>query len=89
MAATAGVTVWSVLGNAVEGGAIEWIKRILQVLLSPLGVLRLGAGGATDLVGEAAFEPIAYLIVGLPFIFFLVSRREFFRSPLNQRSAMP
>ena len=41
------------------------------------------------MVGEAAFEPIAYLIVGLPFIFFLVSRREFFRSPLNQRSAMP
>ena len=89
MAASAGVTVWSVLGNAVEGGAIEWIKRILQVLLSPLGVLRLGAGGATDLVGKAAFEPVAYLLVGLPFIFFVLSMREFFRSPLNPRSSMP
>ena len=42
----------------------------------------------TLMVGDPAFEPVAYLLVGLPFIFFVLSMREFFRSPLNQRSSM-
>ena len=53
-------------------------------------MLRLGSGGeAGGLLGDPAFDPVAYLVVGLPFIFFVLSMREFFRSPLNPRSSMP
>ena len=90
LVATAAVTVWSVQCRAVEGGAAGWLERIAEVLVSPLGVLRLGSGGeAGGLVGDPAFDPVAYLVVGLPFIFFVLSMREFFRSPLNPRSSMP
>ena len=90
LVATAAVTVWSVQCRAVEGGAAGWLERIAEVLMSPLGVLRLGSGGeAGGLLGDPAFDPVAYLVVGLPFIFFVLSMREFFRSPLNPRLSMP
>ena len=45
-----------------------------------------GAVAVIVRVGGSGFEPIAYLLVGLPFIFFVLSLREFFRSPLNSRT---
>lgn len=87
--ATAGVTFWSVQRSVVEGGAAGWLQRAIEVLLSPLGALRLGSGGTTGPLDSAALDPIAYLLVGLPFLFFVVSLREFFRSPLNRRSPTP
>ena len=89
LVATAVVTFWSVQCRAVEDGAMGWIQRIIEVLLSPLGVLRLRSGETTGLLDNPAFDPVAYLVVGLPFIFFVLSIREFFRSPLNPRSSMP
>lgn len=82
-----GVTGWSVSHRAAEDKPIEWIERFLEVLLSPLRVLRLGgsSNGVESLV-HSGLEPVAYVLVGLPFIFFVVSLRQFFRSPLNQRS---
>ena len=90
LVATAIVIAWSVQCRAVEAGAAGWLKRFAEVLMSPLGVLRLGSSGETDgLLGDTALDPVTYLVVGLPFIFFVLSMREFFRSPLNQRSSMP
>ena len=85
LVAAAGVTFWSAQCRVVEDGTIGWVKRFLEALLSPLGVLRLRSSEATTLLGEPALEPVAYLLVGLPFIFFVISLREFFRSPLNKR----
>lgn len=71
---------------AVGAGAAGVGERIAEVLLSPLGVLRLGSGDTTDLLIAPALDPIADLLVGVPFIFFVLSLREFFRSPLGPRS---
>ena len=62
------------------------VERIAEVLLSPLGVLRLGSGDTTDPLISPALDPIADLLVGVPFIFFVLGLREFFRSPLGPRS---
>lgn len=86
LAAAVGVTLWSAQCRVVEDGTIGWAKRYLEALLSPLGVLRLRSNEATTLLGEVVLEPVAYLLVGLPFIFFVIALREFFRSPLSQRS---
>ncbi|MDE0666779.1 MAG: hypothetical protein OXH67_14375 [Acidimicrobiaceae bacterium] len=86
--ATAGVTFWADHRCPVAGGATGWLQRIIEVLLSPLGVLRLGYGGTTGPLGSPALDAVAYLAVGLPFLFFVVSLREFFRSPLRQRPAL-
>ena len=66
-------------------GSTGWLARFAEVLLSPLGVLRLGSD-TTDLLIGPALDPVAGLLVGLPFIFFVLSLREFFRSPLGPRS---
>lgn len=48
-------------------------ERIAEVLLSPLGVLRLGSGDTTDPLIAPALDPIAHLLVGVLFIFFVLS----------------
>ena len=80
------VIAWSAQSRTVEDGVSGWAERVSEVVLSPLRVLRLGSNGETGLLGGSGFEPIAYLLVGLPFIFFVLSLREFFRSPLNSRT---
>ena len=87
LAASAVVIAWSAQSRTVEDGVSGWAERVSEVVLSPLRVLRLGSNGDTGLLGGSGFEPIAYLLVGLPFIFFLLSLREFFRSPLSSRTS--
>ena len=86
LATSAVVIAWSAQSRTVEDGVSGWAERVSEVVLSPLRVLRLGSNGETGLLGGSGFEPIAYLLVGLPFIFFVLSLREFFRSPLNSRT---
>ena len=87
--AAGAVTFWSHYSNAGPSGGNPF--GYLEALFSPVSsVLRLrssesGTETAT-LVGAGVYEPLAYLAVGLPFIFFVISLREFFRSPLNPRS---
>ena len=81
------VIAWSAQSRTVENGVSGWAERVSEVVLSPLRVLRLGSNGETSLLGGSGFEPIAYLLVGLPFIFFVLSLREFFRSPLSSRTS--
>ena len=83
--ATTGITIWSAQHSAVESSAAGWLQRGAEVLLSPLRVLRLGYDSTPELLGGPALDAIAYLVVGLPFLFFVVSLREFFRSPLSRR----
>ena len=75
------------------GGSLELVRvaglRAAESDSFPLGVLRLRSRETTGLLDNPAFDPVAYLVVGLPFIFFVLSLREFFRSPLNPRSSMP
>ena len=85
MVTSGAVLLWSAQHRPVKEGT-EWIKRFLEVALSTPGVLRLASSDAKSLV-HAGYEPVAYLLVGLPFIFFVISLREFFRSPLNPRSS--
>ena len=85
--ATTGVTIWSAQHSAVAGGAAGWLQRGAEVLLSPLRVLRLGYDSTPELLGGPALDAVAYLVVGLPFLFFVVSLREFFRSPLSRRAS--
>ena len=59
------------------------IKKIQAQQQREKQVLRLGSNGETGLSSGSWFEPIAYLLVGLPCIFFMLSLRAFFRSPLN------
>ena len=87
--ATTGVTIWSAQHSAVDGGAPGWLQRGAEVLLSPLRVLRLGYDSTPELLGGPALDAVAYLVVGLPFLFFVVSLREFFRSPLSRRPSTP
>ena len=87
LAASAAVTIWSALSRTVECSPSAWAERVTEVVLSPLRVLRLGTNAETGLLGGSGFEPIAYLLVGLPFIFFVFSLREFFRSPLSSRTS--
>ena len=86
LAAAVGVTVWSVSSNPVETGPTGYLERFTQVLLAPLRVLRLGSGDPTDPLIGPGLDPVASLLVGLPFIFFVLSLREFFRSPLGPRA---
>ena len=79
--------IWSAQSRTVEDGISGCAERVSEVVLSPLRVLRLGSNGETGLLGGSGFEPIAYLLVGLPFIFFVLSLREFFRSPLSSRTS--
>ena len=85
--ATTGVTIWSAQHSTVDSGAAGWLQRGAEVLLSPLRVLRLGYDSTPELLGGSALDAIAYLVVGLPFLFFVVSLREFFRSPLSRRAS--
>ena len=87
LAASAAVFIWSAQSRTVEDGISGCAERVSEVVLSPLRVLRLGSNGETGLLGGSGFEPIAYLLVGLPFIFFVLSLREFFRSPLSSRTS--
>lgn len=87
LVASAAVIFWSAQSRTVEDGPSAWAERVTEVVLSPLRVLRLGSNGETGLLGGSGFEPIAYLLVGLPFIFFVLSLREFFRSPLSSRTS--
>ena len=86
LATSAAMIAWSAQSRTVENSVSGWAERVSEVVLSPLRVLRLGSNGETGLLGGSGFEPIAYLLVGLPFIFFVLSLREFFRSPLNSRT---
>lgn len=89
MMTTAAVITWSAIFRTVESGLTGWVRRSLEVALSTLGVLRLGSSSDAGTLVHPGFEPVAYLLVGLPFIFFVISLREFFRSPLNPRSSTP
>ena len=87
--ATTSVTIWSAQHRALEDGAAGWLQRGAEVLLSPLRVLRLGYDSTPALLGGPALDAVAYLVVGLPFLFFVMSLREFFRSPLSRRPSTP
>lgn len=79
-----GVTAWSIIStNGCTGGA-DYLVRFAAVLLSPLRFLRLGSESGESLVEPEGLQALAQLIVGVPFIFFIVSLREFFRSPLSR-----
>ncbi|MXY09250.1 MAG: hypothetical protein F4Y56_01645 [Acidimicrobiaceae bacterium] len=47
-------------------------------------MLRLRSSEATTLLGEPAIEPVAYLLVGLPFIFFVIFSAEVLPVPVEQ-----
>ncbi|MDE0657406.1 MAG: hypothetical protein OXH58_12570 [Acidimicrobiaceae bacterium] len=86
MLTSAAVARWSEEIRAVGDGWAGWIGRFLEVALSPLGgVLQLGSRDDAQPLVHSGYEPVAYLLIGLPFVFFVISLRTFFRSPLNPR----
>ena len=86
MLTSAAVARWSAEIRPVEGELPGWFGRFREVALSPIGgVLQLGSQDNTQSLVHSGYEPVAYVLVGLPFIFFVISLREFFRSPLNPR----
>ena len=80
-----GVTAWSASTEPPEG-ILELLWRFVEVLVSPLRVLRLGNQSSTPLVTPSELEGLAYVMVGVPFIFVVIALREFFRSPLARRA---
>ena len=79
---TAATTVWSVCTVPVNGGAVEYGLRFVTVLMAPLRILRFGGEASGPLVRPDGLDGLAYAVVGVPFIFVVLSLREFFRSPL-------
>ena len=84
-----GVTAWSATTVATGAGVLELLWRFIEVLVSPLRVLRLGNQPNTPLVTPSELEGLAYVMVGVPFIFVVIALREFFRSPLGGRTRSP
>lgn len=79
------VTAWSA-GTVPPEGVLNVLWRFVEVLVSPLRVLRLGNQSSTPLVTPSELEGLAYVMVGVPFIFVVIALREFFRSPLARRA---
>lgn len=83
----AGVSAWSWAADRCDpttagcdpdpGG----MARFVDVMLSPMGVLRLASSDAT--VPPDGFVALAYLVMGVAFVFFVVALRQFFRTPLD------
>ena len=84
-----GVTAWSATTVRTGAGDLELLWRFIAVLVSPLRVLRLGNQPNTSLVTPKELEGLAYVMVGVPFIFVVIALREFFRSPLGGRTRSP
>ena len=83
--ATVGVTAWSAC-TAQGGNIVDHLELFAAILVSPLRVLRLGNQPDTPLVDPHRLEGLAYVVIGVPFVFVLISLREFFRSPLSGRA---
>ena len=85
------VTAWSAWTVPLEAGAWnpESALRFMEVLLSPLRLLRLGGESAEGLVTPSELRPLAHLAVGIPFIFLVLALRNFFRSPIHRNRADP
>ena len=71
----------------------EWLLtlggRFFEALTAPIrAVLRLGAD-PPELLASPTLNVVAYLLVGVPFVFFVVALRQFFRSPLSGQPAEP
>ena len=86
---TAAMSTWSLLTVPSDGGASLYFLRGVALLVAPLRILRLGSEAAVPLVGPAELEGLAFLAVGVPFIFLVLSLREFFRTPLAGKSRDP
>ena len=92
-----GVTAWSATTVRTGAGVLELLWRFIEILVSPLRVsplrvlrvLRLGNQPNTPLVTPSELEGLAYVMVGVPFIFVVIALREFFRSPLGGRARSP
>jgi len=63
----------------------QWIERYIEVLFMPVGYLRLGSADATQLFERTAVDIVSRVLVGLPFLFTILSIRQYFRSPIGQR----
>ena len=79
---------WRV-GYAGEPADIEfgwqWIERYIEILLLPISYLRLGGAGATQILKPTAVDLVSRLLIGLPFLFAVLSIWQYFRSPVGLR----
>ena len=62
----------------------QWIGRFIEILLLPIGYLRLGAGGVDQMFKPSAVDLVGRILIGLPFLFVVLGTRQYFRSPVNQ-----
>ena len=62
----------------------QWIERFIEILLLPIGYLRLGATEASAVFKPAAADLLGRIIIGLPFLFVVLGTRQYFRSPVGQ-----
>ena len=62
------------------------LGRFIEILLMPIGYLRLGSTGTTSMFEPNAVDLLSRLLIGLPFLFSILSIRQYFRSPVGQRS---
>ena len=86
---TVAMAIWSLWTVPADGGAGHYFLRGVALLVAPLRILRLGSEAASPLVDPAELEGLAFLAVGVPFIFVVLSLREFFRTPLAGKSRDP
>ena len=60
----------------------RWTGRFIEILLLPIGHLRLGGTAPESMFKPAAVDIVSRLVIGLPFLFSLLSIRQYFRSPV-------
>lgn len=66
--------------------SVAGLGRFVEILLMPIGYLRLGSTGTTSMFEPNAVDLLSRLLIGLPFLFSILSIRQYFRSPVGQRS---
>ena len=62
----------------------QWIGRYIEILLLPIGYLRLGAVGAEPMFQPSPVDLVGRILIGLPFLFVVLGTRQYFRSPVKQ-----
>ncbi len=71
-------------GNAADiSFGWQWIERFIEILLLPIGYLRLGATEASAVFKPAAADLVGRILIGLPFLFVVLGTRQYFRSPVG------
>ena len=77
-------------GPANEHIERDWslINHYMSFLLLPItSLLRLGASEGVLQLRPTSVNVVARILIGIPFLFFLLSVRQFFRSPVTDKSA--